>query len=42
MRWPMIIVGFFAVIFVVNGVFAYLAITTSEAPLPSYANSQDR
>jgi hypothetical protein len=42
MRWPAIIVGFFVVIVLVNGVFVYLAVSTAEAPLPSYANTQDR
>lgn len=42
MNWPYMIAGFFAVIFIVNGVFVYLAVSTAEAPLPSYANTQDR
>ena len=42
MRWPLIIVGFFLVIFAVNGVFVYLAVTTAEQPLPSYALDKDR
>lgn len=42
MKWPLIIVGFFLVIFSVNGAFAYLAITTAEEPLPSYALDKDR
>lgn len=32
----------FMVIFAVNGVFIYLAVTTAEEPMPSYANTQDR
>lgn len=42
MHWPYVIVGFFAVIFAVNGVFIYLAVSTAEAPLSSYATTQDR
>ena len=42
MRWPLIIVGFFTVIVLVNGTFLYLAVTTAEEPLPSYALDKDR
>jgi nitrogen fixation protein FixH len=42
MRWIFIIIGFFAVVFAVNATFIYLAVSTAETPLPSYAHTQDR
>ena len=42
MRWPIGIGIFFGIVFIVNGMFIYVALQTHEAPLPSYANTQDR
>jgi hypothetical protein len=42
MRWPIAIAIGFAILFLVDGIFIYLAVSTHEAPLPSYANTQHR
>lgn len=42
MRWPIAIGIFFGIVFVVNGLFIWVAVSTHEAPVPSYANTQDR
>jgi nitrogen fixation protein FixH len=42
MRWPIGIAVFFGVVFIVNGIFIYVALQSYEEPVPSYANNQDR
>ena len=42
MRWPWIIAGGFLVLFIVDGAFIWLAVSTHEEPVPSYANAAHR
>lgn len=41
-RWPLIIIGGFLILFVVDGAFIWIAVNAHEEPLPSYANTQQR
>ncbi len=40
--WPLYIVVFFIILFIVDGIFIYTAFRTQDAVVPSYTGTQDR
>ena len=42
MHWPYVIAAGFLLLFIVDGAFIWVAVSTHEDPLPSYANAAQR
>jgi len=40
--WPLCIVIFFVILFVVDGLFIYTAVSTQDGIVPSYSRTQER